>query len=256
MDTNIRFLKLLEYLATNHSDINIDNLQYGKKEEAAVLSVIKEFANYDYDHAHKFFTRDIKGVMFATENIVLKEINTIPDLHHAIGYLNHAYEKRLQVMEQAITLPERLYAEPEKVQDISRGNIMVFLQETYGLHSEKEFLELKDQKQKEVVYDLYRNFTGFTPIKKSHGSIMFTFPEEPDLKLQYSDYPDFTNESLFSHIRDMRGVNKNTQQMVRETTTERIEQIKGLGKDKLKEKDGKQLKKNQSKANIDQDLEH
>lgn len=242
MDSYTRLLKLMDYLATNHSDIDINNLQHGEKEQRAVLSAIKTFANYDYDPNHKFFTTDIRGVMFATENIELHEITTIPELYHAIAYLNQAYEKRLQGMEKTIALPKRFYTEPKQVQDISRGNIMRFLQQNYGLHSEKELFKLKDKKQKEAIYDLYRNFTSFIPHEKTPGSIIFSMPQEPDLKLRYSDLPDFTNTNLYSHIRDMRNVKRNTQQMIRETTTERIEQIKRLSKDKLKEKDNNQEK--------------
>ncbi|MFC5044105.1 hypothetical protein ACFSTE_09340 [Aquimarina hainanensis] len=232
------FLKFIKHLRTHYSDINLNNLQESKNGQETVLSIIKEFANYDYDHDNKFFVTDIDGILFATETVELEKINRLPDLYSAIQYLNDAYQKRKENKSQANTLqlPDKLFSKPKETLDISRVNIMSFLLETYKLNSEKELWECKEEKQREIIYDIYRNFTGFMPLKEDAKGIFFTFPQEQDMRLRYSQYPNFQHKDLFSHIRDIRSVKRNTEQLIRETTVDRITQIKKLTKDQAKKR--------------------
>ncbi|UOY05017.1 hypothetical protein L0P88_13755 [Muricauda sp. SCSIO 64092] len=228
MKPHERFFKLLKYLAKNHPDIDLNNL-HDEAGEKATLSAIKEFAGYDYNPEKKFFiiNNEEKKLVFATENVELEEIKSAADLYHAINYLNEAYDKRIKSMEQQVDLPKRLFLEPKEVQDISRKNIMNFLQETYQINNEEELFALEEQKHKEVIYDLYRTFTGYTP-RKDFGGIMKSIPNESDVVLSHRNLPDFQNDTLFSHIRDMRKTNEDTQQRLQETTSKRLEEIKEM----------------------------
>lgn len=238
MERQEHFFKLITYLLENHPYlIDIDDLHDGAKGEQAVLSAIKEFSGFDYDQNKKLFIKNGKDLCFATELIKLEKIKSIPDLFQSIEYLNGAYLKRLQTMQQAIDIPEWLFTEPEKIQDISRESIMGLLCETYGLKNEKELFVLEEQKQKEIIYDIYRTFTGYVPLRESPGSIAVSMADNPDMKLRYNDFPNFQHNNLLGHIRDMRTVRKNTEQTLKETTPQRIKEIKKLTKEQAKKRE-------------------
>tara|TARA_R110002124_G_scaffold17532_3_gene73492 strand:- start:375533 stop:376273 length:741 start_codon:yes stop_codon:yes gene_type:complete len=226
-----RLYKIVKFIQKNYPDVNPEDLHNKEQSEEAILSTIKEFSGYRYDSDRKFFIKEVGDLMFATEVIELKDIDSLPALCAAIDYLNEAYIKRSKAMEQAkeISLPDKLYVPPKVVWEISRTNIEAFLRKSYGLESEKELFELEQKKQREVIFDLFRVFTGYTPSKHSVGRITFTIPEHPDFKLHYSDLPDFDgNTNLFSHIRDMRRVNRYTQDTLRQFTTKRMTQIQNM----------------------------
>lgn len=226
-----RLYKVVRFIQKNYPDVNPEDLNNQGQSEEVILSAIKEFSGYRYDSDRKFFIKEVGDLMFATEMIELKDIDSLPALCAAIDYLNEAYLKRSKDMERGkeISLPDTLYAPPKVVRKISRKNIESFLSKSYGLGNEKELFELDRKKHREVIFDLYRVFTGYTPSKRSVGRITFTIPENPDFKLHYSDLPDFEgNIDLFSHIRDMRRVNRYTQETLQQFTTKRMTQIQNM----------------------------
>ncbi|MFD2565900.1 hypothetical protein [Pseudotenacibaculum haliotis] len=235
------YLALYLFIIEDQKVIDPDELfnTYNREEiEKVVLSAIKEFAEFDYDKSSKYFTRDMEGIMFATEVVELEKINSLHELHDAIDYLLRGYHKRLNLIKQSkeFSLPDKLYKAPKEVQNISRKLVLNFLKESHQIEGEKELFELGEAKHREAIYDMYRTFTGCIPREDSPGNIYFSFLEDPNLKLSYGGLPDFdNNKDLFSHIRDMRKIKEKTHQMLQETTPQRMAEIKRLAKDKQKD---------------------
>ena len=237
-----KLLQIQKYLSEKYSDIGTI-AHNGQIPKEAILSAISEFAKFDYDPQHKFFIRDIKGVMFATEKIELNHIDSLSELHEAISYLNDAHDIRLHAMENAQEFPldSTLLIPPEEVRDISRNNVLSFLKDSYGIDTEEQLFALDEKEHKKIVFDIYRNFTGYVPFKESPGSIIFSVPQHADLRLRYSGLPDFKeSRTLLSHLITMRSIKENTEILLENTTAERMRELEDFAKEKKKERDREQ----------------
>ena len=237
-----KLLRLHEYLSKRYPEIGTFALDSHIPKEA-ILSAISEFAKFDYDPQHKFFTRDIKGVMFATEKIELNHIDSLSELREAISYLNDAHDIRLQAMENAQEFPldSTLLTPPENVRDISKNNVLSFLKDRYGIDTEEKLYALDEKEHKKIVFDIYRNFTGYVPFKESPGSIIFSVPQHSHMKLRYSGLPDFKeSRTLLSHLITMRSIRENTEILLENTTAERMRELEDFAKEKEKERDKEQ----------------
>ena len=236
MKLSKEILEIAEYISHRYTEPLTPE---GELSEEVILDTIKAFSQFDYDSKHKLFTRDINGAMFGTENVELDQISSIADLYQAISYLQNAYDKRYVPKEKTqIKLDEQLYNSPTDIKDISRKEILGFLKQQYDIDSEKQLYDLEEGRHKNVVYDIYRNFTGYIPVKESPHRISFKLPEETSLGVSYNNLPNFENDTtLFAHIRTMRDIKKNAQQLLKEVTPQRLEELKNLVNNKEQEED-------------------
>ena len=138
-------------------------------------------------------------------------------------------------------MDRELFAPHKEVRDISRSNVVTFLKDTYGIHTEKELFALEPKEHRKVVYDIYRTFTGYVPFKQIPGSIIFSAPQHADLKFRYSGLPDFKeSKTLLSHLRTMRNIKKNTELMLANTTADRVRELEDFTKSKKNRRDKEQ----------------
>lgn len=206
------------------------NDQNRDKIEQIILSVIKEFTTCNYDPKRKLFVKTLESKeVFTSEIIELKTIVSINDLYDTIDHLNQVYHKPHQQFQQKV--PQRLYEFPKEIQDISRDNVLTFLKESYQIQNEKEFWSLNQNKYKEIVYDMYRTFTGGILLKDNSGDVSFRLPNRENVYLTYTEFPEFSdNADLDYHIRDMIALKEHVKEMYRGAPSKRLLQLKRVTK--------------------------
>lgn len=215
---------------------NTDKLQ---KEEMIVF-LIKKLTGFDYDAKNKVFTTHLENnSKFISEVVEPANIKSLKKLYEAVFHLMEAKAIRNQsiVEKSEIVLPEYLYKPTKKIQEISKENVLAFLKKEHGIENEKSLFELEENKHAEVIYNLFRTFTGCIAHHKSTGAILYSLPQDQDLKLSYNDLPNLDHTDLFSHLRDMRKVEKSNREMTEQITEDRIQQIKKMTKSNQQEQE-------------------
>ena len=231
--------------------VNYLHKQYGKnlnglfdeknreQAEKVFLSAIMELSVYKDSEPLPLFTEGVRGERsFTLETMSLDHIQSLEDLYDTIVHINHMLLYVNEAFYNDELLDKRFDEFPKQVKNITRDNVLTFLNDSYQVKNFNELWKFGRDDNKKIFCDMYRAFTGC--LLKQDAGDYFLLCEYKNEALEYPVFVDFLYKpDLFKHITYMKAIKANLYQRELEDAEERkqMRMSQLFGKEKSQEQE-------------------